>query len=98
MVKISISNRLFRTRLAHIRRARGLDSPHRIAAAEIEADLGKGGFQLILTADIFDLDFRFLTAERQQVDFADRGDRGEAIAHLDPLAETVDRNRDRKAR
>src|SRR4029077_14772334 len=88
---------LFWAWLACTRHARRLDPPHRVATAEIEADLGKAGLQLVLTTDVFDLDFRFLTTERQQVDLADRADRGEAVAHLHPLAETVDRNCDRKA-
>src|SRR5204862_1450238 len=84
--------------LARARRARGLNPPDRIAAAEIEVDLGETRFQLILTADILDLDSRFLAAERQQVDFPDRADRSEPATHLHPLPETGDGNGNRKAR
>jgi len=74
-----------------------LNPPDRIAAAEIEVDLGQAGDQLILIADIFDLDSRFLAAERQQVSFSDQADRSEPVTYLHPLAETGDGNADRKA-
>ena len=75
-------------RLMATGRGGGLDAPHRIAAAEIEADFGETRLQLVLAPDIFDLDPRFLAAERQQVDFADRIDRSQPIPHLNPLAQT----------
>src|SRR5438270_12566527 len=74
--------------LARTRRARGLNPPDRIAAAEIEVDLGQAGLQLILAAHIFHLDSHLLPTERQQVDFSDRADRREPVTHLHPLAET----------
>ena len=84
-------------RLAHIRRTGELDSPNGVTAAEIEADFGEARFQLILTADILDLNFCLLSTERQQIDLADRADRSEPAAQLYPLAETVYGYRDREA-
>ena len=57
------STRLFRTCLARIRHARGLDPPYGIAAAEVETELGEARFQLILTADILNFDLRLLAAQ-----------------------------------
>ena len=87
-----------RPSLVHTRRARELDPPDRIAAAEIEVDLGQAGFQLIRSADILDLNSRFLATERQQVDFPDRADRSEPATHLHPFSETADGNGDCKTR
>src|SRR5215472_16442633 len=73
-------------------RARGLNSPYRIASAEFETGFGQAGLQLVLTADIFDPDPRFLAIEGQQLDLTDRWYRGKAVTYPQPLSQAGDRD------
>src|SRR5215475_2622840 len=61
-----------RAKSARDRRTRGLNPPYWVASAEFETGLGQAGLQLVLTADIFDPDPRFLAIEGQQLDLTDR--------------------------
>src|SRR5215831_17744351 len=78
-------------------RARGLNSPYRIASAEFETGFGQAGLQLVLTADIFDPDPRFLAIEGQQLDLANRWYRCKAVTYPQPLSQAGDRNGNRDA-
>src|SRR5258708_13533314 len=74
-----------------------LQSPLIGILGELQARLGQRALQLVLGAEIFEMQIGAIRFERAHGDALDRRDRPQALAYLHPVAELADRHDDIEA-